>query len=309
MVALVHPAGSRTVKHASPLPVVDGLAPSYVWLPREAWPDTLSFLVARFPDVPESTWHRRMASGQVCTAAGRVLMPDAAFAGGECVFYYRDVGDEPRIPFDEVILYQDEYLLVVDKPHFLPVTPSGRFVRETLLVRLRARTGIDDLVPIHRLDRETAGVMLFSVSAHSRAAYQNLFRDKVVDKCYEALAPVSSHVFPLEYQSRLERAGQFFLTEEVAGEPNAQTRIELAEVRGDHALYRLYPVTGKKHQLRVHMHALGMPILNDTFYPVPVPPDAPDNFAAPLQLLARSIRFTDPVTQAVRTFSSQRTLG
>lgn len=296
------------MKPVSPLPDKQGLPASFLWLPQEEWPGLLSFLVVRFPGVPAAVWQERMLRGEVCNARGERFFPDSPYRAGECLFYYREVAAEPRIPFDEVILFQDAHLLVVDKPHFLPVIPTGRFVRETLLVRLREKTGLHDLVPIHRLDRETAGVMLFSISPDSRGQYQQLFRERRVHKIYEAVAPVTALSLPLIYESRLERAERFFLTAEVAGVPNATTRVELIRQSGTHALYRLFPVSGKKHQLRVHMNALGMPIMHDNFYPVAVPDGTPDNFDAPLKLLARSIAFEDPVTGQERFFESQQHL-
>ncbi|HWX00390.1 RluA family pseudouridine synthase [Collimonas sp.] len=291
-----------------PLPVVDGVAPSYLWLPVESWPDLLTFLVQRFPAISSTTWIERMARGEVVDGKGARLAPDSPYRRGSCIFYYRELDAETPIPFEETILYQDERILVADKPHFLPVTPSGRFLHETLLVRLKKKTGLTQLTPIHRLDRETAGVVIFSHDIASRGAYQSLFQQRLVDKTYEALAPTRPELaLPLVYRSRMVDGTPFFRMQEEAGEANSETRIELIEVRQDCSLYRLQPLTGKKHQLRVHLAALGIPIINDAFYP-DVYPCKGDDWSAPLKLLAREIAFIDPLDGRQRRFASQRQL-
>lgn len=290
------------------LPTRDGVSPSFAWLPHGSWATLGAYLAHRFPMVDEDSWRVRMARGEVVDERGRAVSYDDAFRGGACIFYYREREGETPIPFDEQILFLNDELLVADKPHFLPVTPGGRFLHETLLVRLKRKTGIDTLVPVHRLDRETAGVMLFSVNPATRSVWQSMFRFRRVDKVYEALAPYRDDLrLPIEVSSRIERDEQFFRVREVEGEPNAFSRIELLERRGEHARYRLLPSTGKMHQLRVHMNSLGIPILNDGFYPVALPCKG-DDFSAPLKLLARSLRFVDPVTGEERHFDSQRQL-
>lgn len=294
---------------AAPLPVRDGVAPSFLWLPQGDWDNLLAFLVERFPLVGAADWIERMARGDVVDGGGVPLQPSSPFRRGMRMFYYRELPPETPIPFQERILFQDEHLVVVDKPHFLPMTPGGRFLRETLLVRLKQALGENDLTPIHRLDRETAGVVIFSRQPASRGAYQSLFQRREVDKVYEALAPRLDGVdFPLLRRSRMVDGEQFFLMREADGEPNSETVIDVIEHRPDATLYRLHPRTGRKHQLRVHLAALGIPILNDGFYPVALPADRPDDAARPLQLLARAIAFTDPLTGQRRAFESARRL-
>jgi tRNA pseudouridine32 synthase / 23S rRNA pseudouridine746 synthase len=292
-----------------PLPILNGIAPSYLWLPQGRWDGMLAFLLERFPAVDEASWRARMARGEVVDGAGARLWPDSPVRAGARIWYYREIGAEAPIPFEEHILCQDEHIVVVDKPHFLPMTPAGRFLRETLLVRLKARLGIAGLTPIHRLDRETAGVVIFSANIASRGAYQSLFQKRSVTKVYEALAaPLEGIDFPYVHRSRMVDAEQFFRMQEVEGEPNSETVVEMIGMRGPLALYRLRPHTGRKHQLRVHMNSLGAPIANDGFYPVALPCKGED-FTRPLQLLARSIAFPDPLTGALREFSSERELG
>ena len=244
-------------------------------------------------------------------ALGQTLGVGAPFQPGRRVFYYRQVDAEPVVPLEEAVLYADDHLVVADKPHFLPVTPGGRHVQQTLLVRLKRRLGLDTLVPLHRLDRETAGVVLFAVQPTERNAYQALFRTHAVTKVYEAVAPANPLLrFPLRRQTRLVRAPQFFRQTEVPGDANTDTWIDCIAQDGAFAHYRLTPRTGRQHQLRVHMAALGLPIVNDLFYPEVVHgPAATDDLTRPLQLLARSIAFTDPVTGEARHFESAQQLA
>ena len=205
---------------------------------------------------------------------------------------------------------------MADKPHFLPVIPAGRFLHETLLVRLKKKWKLEQLVPVHRLDRETAGVVLFSVNAATRGHYTALFRNRKVRKVYEALAPALPDIsFPVTRRSRIVPGEPFFRMKEIDGEPNSETHVDIGEnvgaSMGDAMLYRLTPVTGRKHQLRVHLSALGIPIMNDRLYPemsLAQPVDSEDIFSSPLKLLAKSISFEDPLTGREHCFKSSRTL-
>ena len=287
----------------------DGVAPSYLWLPEGQWSGMLAFLVERYPQISAAQWQDRMARGEVVSGDGTALGPDSAYRRGMRIFYYRELERETPIPFQEAILFQDEHLLVVDKPHFLPMTPGGRFVQETLLTRLKKKFDSTDLTPIHRLDRETAGVVIFSRQVASRGAYQSLFQRREVHKTYEALAPaLAGRDFPFTYRSRMVDGDKFFLMREEEGDANSETVIDVIERRGDVNLYRLHPHTGRKHQLRVHLASLGIPIVNDAFYPV-ARPCKEDDMSQPLQLLARAIDFIDPLTGEARHFESRRTLG
>lgn len=291
------------------LPTRDGISPSLVWLPHGPWKTLGEFFAIRFPMVSAESWADRMGRGEVVDELGMALSLESVFRPGACVSYYRQRRDEVSIPFDEKILFFNDQLLVVDKPHFVAVTPGGRFLRETLLARVKRSTGLDSLTPIHRLDRETAGVMMFSVDPSTRSLWQSLFRHQQVEKIYEAIAPFSkSLTLPKEISSRIVRDEKFFRMREVDGEANAFTRVELIERRDALALYRLYPRTGKMHQLRVHMNSLGLPIVNDGFYPEALPSKG-DDFSSPLQLLARSLAFTDPLSGERRVFESDRKLG
>ena len=285
-----------------------GVGASAIQLPAGPWNSVLAFLLERFPAVDANTWRSRMARGLVTGARGEALGPDTPYRAGERLHYYRELEAETPVPFEAEVLFRDRHLLVADKPHFLPVVPAGRHLQETLLVRLRNRLGMDALAPLHRIDRGTAGLVLFSLDEATRGRYQALFAQRAVEKTYEALAPhLPGREFPLLHRSRLEAGEPFFVMREVAGEPNSETRVEIAQRRGDLDLYRLSPVTGRKHQLRVHMAALGAPILNDDFYPEPRPA-AEDDFSRPLQLLAKALRFRDPITGRLREFESRRRL-
>ncbi len=282
--------------------------PSRLQLPPGHWPSLLDGLCARFPRIDRVQWQDRFACGRVQDAQGRALAPDMPWQVGLEIQYFREVAGEPVIPFTESILHLDAHLLVADKPHFLPVTPAGGYVSETLLARLVARTGNTELAPLHRLDRLTAGLVLFSTQAATRDAYQRLFRERRIEKTYEALAPaLPGLAFPLQRDSRLVPGEPFFRMAEVPGEPNARSRIELIEAEGPIWRYRLRPETGRKHQLRVHMAMLGAPIEGDDLYPqLMLRPD--ETVEAPLQLLAQGLAFDDPLSGEPRRFSSQRRL-
>lgn len=285
------------------LPLRDGVAASAVFCPPGPWPTLTAFLAERLPRVLD--WPERLAGGHVVDDAGRPVA-DAPYRGGRRVYYWRTLDVEPRVPFEARIVFQDEHLLVADKPHFLPVTPSGLYARETLMARLRHATGLADLIPIHRLDRETAGLVVFSLRRQDRDAYHQLFRERSVRKVYEAIAPLGPGPWPRTVRHRLvEPDGEQFMQMQVVdGEPNAETRIDLVEPLPDGlARYELGPLTGARHQLRAQMNALGLPIVGDRIYPVLLPHENPPRFVAPLQLLAREIAFTDPVTGKARHFS------
>ena len=291
------------------LPTKNGVGPSCVGLPAGNWRSITDFLVERFPAITREVWLERMAHQLVMDEFGGLVTPERPYPGPMRIYYYRAVDVEARIPFEEAVLYQDDHLVVADKPHFLPVTPSGHYLQETLLVRLKKRLGIDTLIPIHRIDRETAGLVLFSTQPDERNAYQAMFRDHAVTKHYEAIAPWRQDLtWPIIRKSRIVEDEPFFRQREVPGQPNSETHMDVIEKSGGSARYALSPVTGKKHQLRVHMNALGLPILNDRMYP-PVAETPDDDYRLPLQLLAKSIAFTDPVTGQARHFQSQRTLA
>ncbi len=292
----------------------DGVSPSCVALPRvrqSPWPLLIDHLSDRLPRIDRAEWLARMQAGSVLGEDGQPLAPDAPYVGGARVYYWRELPKEDPIPFAATVLFEDEHLVVADKPHFLPVTPGGRYVRETLLVRLKAQLDCVDLSPLHRIDRETAGLVLLAKRPQDRDAYQSLFRTRQLDKVYEAVAPWREGlVFPLTRQSHiLEDEQAFYRMREARPDeglaPNSETRIECIHREGERALYRLHPISGKRHQLRVHMLGLGLPIEGDQFYPVVRRgPDEAENFAEPLQLLARGIAFTDPVTGQPRHFAS-----
>ncbi|HLV28369.1 MAG TPA: pseudouridine synthase [Burkholderiaceae bacterium] len=292
------------------LPERDGIPPSRVYLNEGPWRRLLDFLCERFPRIPPEVLLQRLEAGDIVDEYGRPELPNAPYRPGRWLWYYREVPDEAPVPFELTVLHRDERLLAVDKPHFMASTPGGRYLRHTALVRLRRELDLPDLSPIHRLDRDTAGVLLFCVDPAWRGRYQALFQARQVHKEYEAIAaPPPGLELPLVYRSRLEEVPGGFVMQETEGADNSETRIELIQrLEGGMAHLRLLPVTGRKHQLRAHMSALGMPILNDTYYPVLQPEPAADDFAHPLQLLARAIEFPDPADGRLRRFESRRSL-
>lgn len=268
----------------------------------------LDGLCARFPQIGRARWLDRFARGRVLDSAQQPLPADAPYRVGATLHYFREVTEEPRIPFEETILHVDEHLVVADKPHFLPVAPAGVHVRETLLTRLVERLGNRDLVPLHRIDRGTAGLVLFSANKASRDAYQALFRERRIEKHYQAVAPALPGLgFPLLRESRIVKSEPFFRMREEEGEANSRTRIEVLSSDGEWWRYALFPISGRKHQLRVHMAGLGAPIRHDPYYP-DLADQAPDDYRRPLQLLARGLSFVDPLSGLQRTFESLRVL-
>jgi tRNA pseudouridine32 synthase/23S rRNA pseudouridine746 synthase len=300
------------------MPVRHGVSASCVALPSvkpgaAPWASTLDFLDQRMPDVGRAVWAERLRQGEVLDEHGLAVPPDAPYRGGTRLYYYRSWPNEQVVPFEAVVLHQDAHLVVADKPHFLPVTPGGRFVQQTLLVRLQRQLNLPQLAPLHRIDRETAGLVMFAVNPAERGAYHALFSGRHMHKTYEAIAPASAALaWPHTRRSRIvEHPTDFFRMCEVGEDSvsDSETHMDLMEQRGPWARYRLTPVTGKRHQLRVHMNALGLPIAGDQLYPrVLCGPDDEEDFSEPLRLLAQGIAFTDPITGEQRRFKSRLNL-
>ena len=291
-----------------PLPVRDGLNPSRVRLPESGhWPTTLEYLLQRFYSDQDRV-HEKVTAGEVVDVTGRPIDAGTPFEPDSFVFLYRDPIPERRVPFEIEILYRDTDLLVIDKPHFLATMPRGFYIVESALVRLRREFDLPDLSPLHRLDRVTAGVLMFSLRPEQRGAYQQLFARRKVTKYYEAVAPyLADVVMPATVRSRIVKERGTPTADEVPGEPNSETLIELLDVRGTKGLYGLHPYTGKVHQLRLHMNSLGLPIVGDNFYPRLLDL-SPYDYSSPLQLVARSVSFDDPFSGEHREFRSRRPL-
>ncbi|NWC00135.1 pseudouridine synthase [Pseudomonas gingeri] len=278
---------------------------STLYLPPGSWATVLDCLCEHFQAISREQWLDRIARGRVLDAGGVAISAQLPYREGLRIHYFREVPNETPIPVIETILYADEHLVVADKPHFLPVTPAGEYVEQTLLRRLIHRLDNPNLVPLHRIDRHTAGLVLFSANPASRSAYQTLFPTRQIEKRYEAIARALPNLsFPLVHKSRLVEGEPFFRMREGSGTSNTETAVEVVETNGKLWRYGLYPVTGKKHQLRVHMAALGAGICNDPFYPQ-VLKDAVDDYANPLKLLAQGLRFRDPISGQERHFESE----
>lgn len=292
----------------SPLPQRHGLDAAWLRTPDNVadapprWATMGDFLFHRLP--AEAPVAEMLEAGEFVDQTGRPWQTEDAYRPNAFIWFHRHLAPEPPVPFEIEVLYADDRLVVVDKPHFLATTPRGVHVRETVLVRLRESLGLPDLAPAHRLDRLTAGVLVLTAQREHRAAYASLFQAQQVQKTYEALAPYDPAVeLPCRVSNRIEKPRGSLQAVVVEGEPNAATLIELDEVRGRYASYRLTPATGKTHQLRVHLAGLGLPILGDPLYPTVLDVDA-DDFSTPLQLVARSLAFTDPIDQTPREYSS-----
>jgi tRNA pseudouridine32 synthase/23S rRNA pseudouridine746 synthase len=301
----VAPGRVVTASSTMQLPLRNGVQASTFHLPVGEWDTLLECLCANFAKVSRATWLRRFERGLVLGEDGLALAPNHPYRRHLHVHYYREVEAETAIPFTESILHQDEHLLVADKPHYLAVMPAGGHVSETLLARLIRRTGNRNLVPLHRIDRLTAGLVMFSTNAKARAHYQALFRERRIVKVYEARAAPLGHLdLPMICSSRIVNGEPFFRMQQVDGLPNSQTWIDAIERGDSHWRYELRPLTGRKHQLRVQMAALGAPILNDDVYPH-LNLQVANDYARPLQLLAKRLHFIDPLDGRERSFDSR----
>ena len=268
----------------------------------------LRFLEMRFASVPTGIWEDRLDNGLVTGADGAAFSRGTLVSPMMVLHYFREVPHEEPIPFTEAVVYEDAHLIVACKPHFLPVIPSGKFVNETLLTRLRVHFDEPELTPVNRIDRETAGLVLFSRQKKSRGLYQGLFMDRKVHKTYEALSAFAmAGDGPCRVENRLAAGEPWFRMAEVEGAVNAISTIEKIDSHGGETLYRICPLTGKKHQIRLHMCALGTPILNDRFYPTLLD-EAPPDYKNPLKLLAKTLRFIDPISGKEHHFASPRSL-
>ena len=323
---LVHPR-----RHREALPIRDGLNPTRARVPEDhepvsAW-EMLRHLITsqrhRHPEDDAEALQKRFDAGEVVLPNGVPLTPSSILSPGQDVWFYRMPAPETPVPGEIEILFEDENLLVVDKPHFLATMPRARHITETATVRMRRSTGNNELSPAHRLDRPTAGVLLFTKRREVRGAYQSLFANREVGKVYEAVANYDGGLAgatPFEWHDRIEKEPGELQARFVEGEPNALTTVvkiqklddvsqtSLAAVHGPlapQAVYELHPHTGKTHQLRMHMWKAGVPILGDMVYPIIYPAEDED-MNVPMRLLARSITFTDPLNGSTRVFQTKR---
>ncbi len=283
-----------------PLPVKQGVSPSCLYLKKGNWKTVFEFFCHSFPHISCEECRFRFIQGEVRFEDGRIVTEETLFIRDIKIFYYRELPNELKVPFKEIIIFENERFLIVDKPHFLPVTPSGEYLHETLIVRLRKKCNIEGLELCHRLDRETAGLVLVTKKQEYRATYHKLFSERKITKTYHAISnlPEKSMIFPMIKKSHIIKSKPFFLMREELSYNQAElnlseSKIEILKRNDDVALYKLTPKSGKKHQLRVHMASIGLPIKNDSFYPKLLGKERA-GFLKPLQLLAKSLYFCDP---------------
>ncbi|MEC3913377.1 RluA family pseudouridine synthase [Nocardia sp. CDC160] len=291
-----------------PLPKRHGLDPARLRLPEDGdWATIRDHLVDRLPRVRPERIDELLREGGIVDLDGPIAL-DTPYAPGGAVWFHRDLPEETEVPFPIGIVHRDDDILVVDKPHFLSTIPRGQHILQTALVKLRRELDLPDLVPAHRLDRVTAGLVLFIVNPARRGAYQTMFHKRLVRKEYQAIARFDPELaLPRTVISRIVKERQVLRAYETEGEPNAETVVELLDHRDGMGRYLLKPRTGRTHQLRLHMNGLGIPILGDDFYPELT--DKPvDDYTRPLQLLASTLEFTDPITKEPRRFETARTL-
>ena len=272
------------------------------------------FLVDKFPLIDATIWRQRFLDGKIHTINGQAIRLDAPYQARLLVYYYREVTQEDIIPVTEEILFEDEHILLAYKPHFLPVTPGGRFINECLQHRLRQTTGLNQLQAIHRIDRDTAGLVLFSKQVETRAHYHALFKEHKIKKHYQAISAITTGDKLLgqhwQVKNCIVRSEPRFLMkiDTVSNKPNSHSDIRCLKQTSQQALFELRPITGKTHQLRLHMMSIGLPIMNDKNYPK-LQPKQPDNFNKPLQLLAKRLQFIDPINGKLRDFNCHHTLS
>jgi tRNA pseudouridine32 synthase/23S rRNA pseudouridine746 synthase len=276
---------------------------------EKPYPCVLNFLTKRFPSIDKGIWEARILAGKVLTEKGDPVCLSTSYTPLKRLHYFREVAKEPSIPFTEKIIFCNKDLLVACKPHFLPVIPGGPYVNECLLNRLKQKTGNENLSPINRIDRETAGLVLFSMNPTTRGRYQELFMNRQVEKTYSAVTSYSGELGEKDWtvENRIIQGDPWFTMKVIPGKPNAVSKISMIETRGEKALFKVSLVTGKKHQLRLHLSYLGFPILNDRVYPKLLP-EKNLNFKAPLQLLAKKISFKDPLSGRKVSYVSERHL-
>lgn len=290
-------------------PMRNGITASCVYLPTDpTYPTYLDFLSKKFLHISRQEWQTRICDGLVFTENGHSIGLEDRYHGQQHLYYYRHLTTETEIPFAHSILFENEHIIVVDKPHFLVVSPTGQYVQQTLLTRLKHQFNNPELSPIHRLDRETAGLIVFSKKCVTRGQYQQLFAEKQIQKTYHAIAKYNPALhFPKRFSAYMCKGRPFYTMRIDEGVDNSHTDIAIIEKNQEWAKYQLTPITGKQHQLRVHMNALGLPLRYDTFYPE-VQHAATDDFSKPLQLLAKQLSFRDPVSKVFFNFSSEQEL-
>ena len=286
--------------------ILSELIPSKVWLPKVSdHHTTLSFLQNKFPQIPPEIWVERMKQGKIQTLDKQIIKLNSSYIGDRHIIYFREIKNEKKIPFKENILYEDENIILVDKPHFLPVHPAGSFVKETLVHRLRTAHNNKEIAPLHRIDRLTAGLILFSKREKVRKHYQTLFENRLVQKTYHAISSkIPKNKTEWHIKNRIEAGEPWFTSRISSGVSNSESYVNLIDQNTTLAKFSLSPVSGKKHQLRVHLSHVGFPILNDPLYPT-VKENLNDEYNKPLQLLAKELSFTDPLSGKMHQFESQ----
>lgn len=298
----------------SPLPPRHGLQAAWVRTPDRdpadplPWPTMRDWLVHKLAPSPEDV-DAMLAAGAFVDDAGHPWTGSEPYRPHTFVWFHRTLRDEPEVPGELTVLYRDDRIVVVDKPHFLATIPRGRHIVESVVVKARTALGLPQLSAAHRLDRATAGLVLMTTQRRWRAPYQVLFAERRVDKGYEAIARYDPALtFPRRVKSHLVKRVGTLQAETLDLPPNAFTDIDVIEVRGRWARYRVTPLTGKTHQIRCHFNDLGLPLFGDQLYPEAVP-DAIDDFGRPLRLVAASLAFDDPIDCVRRSFVSGRSLA
>lgn len=292
-------------------PMIDGVCASTLYLPKlnASPPSLFAYLCNKFSHIGADQWRQRFLTQQILDSTGKALDIDTPYHYGTHIYYYRFVADEPHVPFEHRLIFENDNIMVVDKPHFLTVAPAGNYVRQTLLSRLKQTSNNPHLAPIHRLDKDTAGLILISKNPATRHLYQALFRQQRVHKVYHAIAKIHPNLsLPTKVSLHLERGTPFYVMQvNPHKSANSTTHLDILCTKNGWAKYQLTPTTGKLHQLRAHLNHLGIPIKNDPYYPS-ITHQAANEFDNPLQLLAKSLAFYEPIDKRDVAFVSPREL-
>ncbi|OKL54783.1 hypothetical protein BSZ39_02040 [Bowdeniella nasicola] len=217
--------------------------------------------------VGEAGVDRAFAAGWVVGDDDVAIEPSRIMGPDEPLYIHRPVPDETHVPIE--IIAEGEGWIAVNKPAGLATMPRGAYVARSVVVQARRQFDNDDIVPAHRLDRLTSGVLLLVTERASRSRIQGWFQDGLVHRRYRAVSHPGGREELLdgawhEVALRLEKSG--LQVEVVAGEPNARTRLRALSV-GEEIEWDLAPLTGRTHQLRVTLAYLGFPIIGDPLYP------------------------------------------
>jgi len=273
---------SSEIDFVQPAGVAEGSIVSVFRVPPEATGQRLDVFVHTQLHRTSRTRAQQIVRASAYDAEGRRLKPNDRVQAEQQILLWRAPWDETATPVDVPVLYEDEHLLAVAKPAFLPVHPSARYYKNTLIKVLQAaRPECAFLSLGHRLDRETSGVILLSKTrACDRALKRLLERREGVEKTYLAITwgvpdrGDGAKYFRCERSMQLDSGSELRVKMHLADGPgtlSASTVVDVLEVRNArsgraYAMVRCGLETGRQHQIRLHLASLGAPVVGDKLY-------------------------------------------